>query len=83
MSFQKVVKPALSLSMLSLRFRTVSFQKVVKQDSSLEYGVDMPIMTAATDVNESMAGYIVEKVKKQLLIFKTLSFRRKEKSHNL
>ena len=34
--------------------------------SSLEYGVDMPIMTAATDVNESMAGYIVEKVKKQL-----------------
>ncbi len=34
--------------------------------SSLEYGVDMPIMTAATDVNESMAGYIVEKAKKQL-----------------
>jgi len=34
--------------------------------SALEYGVDMPIMIAATDVNESMAGYIVEKVKKQL-----------------
>ena len=34
--------------------------------SALEYGVDMPIMTAATDVNESMAGYIVEKTKKQL-----------------
>lgn len=34
--------------------------------SSLEFGVEMPIMHAATEVNESMAGYIVEKVKKQL-----------------
>lgn len=30
--------------------------------SSLEYGVDMPIMTAATEVNQSMPGYIINKV---------------------
>lgn len=29
--------------------------------SSLEYGVDMPIMTAVTEVNQSMPGYIINK----------------------
>lgn len=31
--------------------------------SAEEHGVDMPIMAAATDVNESMAGYIANKAK--------------------
>lgn len=31
--------------------------------SAEEHGVDMPIMAAATDVNESMAGYIANKTK--------------------
>jgi UDPglucose 6-dehydrogenase len=34
--------------------------------SALEHGVDLPIMTAATDVNASMAGYIVHKAEKQI-----------------
>ncbi len=34
--------------------------------SAQERGVDMPIMTAATDVNETMPGYIAEKIKKAL-----------------
>lgn len=34
--------------------------------SALEFGVDMSIMTAATDVNESMAGYIVQKAEREL-----------------
>ena len=34
--------------------------------SAVEHGVDMPIMTAATDVNESMPGYIVNKVKERV-----------------
>ncbi|HEX5456237.1 MAG TPA: UDP-glucose/GDP-mannose dehydrogenase family protein [Candidatus Saccharimonadales bacterium] len=34
--------------------------------SSLEHGVDMPIMLAATEINESMPGYIVEKAEKAL-----------------
>ncbi len=34
--------------------------------SAAEYGVDMPIMTAATDVNSSMPGYIVNKAQKLL-----------------
>lgn len=34
--------------------------------SALQHGVDMPIMLAATDVNDSMAGYIAEKAEKAL-----------------
>lgn len=34
--------------------------------SALEYGVDLPIMTSATDVNESMAGYVITKAEKEL-----------------
>lgn len=34
--------------------------------SALEYGVDLPIMSSATDVNESMAGYVVTKAEKEL-----------------
>lgn len=34
--------------------------------SAAEYGVDMPIMTAATDVNESMPGYIANKAQEIL-----------------
>lgn len=34
--------------------------------SAEEHGVDMPIMTAATDINESMAGYIANKAKEAL-----------------
>lgn len=34
--------------------------------SAEEHGVDMPIMAAATDVNESMAGYIANKAKSLL-----------------
>lgn len=34
--------------------------------SALEHGVDMPIMIAASDVNEQMAGYIAEKAEKAL-----------------
>lgn len=35
-------------------------------NSSLQHGVDMPIMVAATDINESMAGYIADKAKQAL-----------------
>lgn len=38
--------------------------------SALEYGVDMPIMTAATEVNESMAGYTVRKAERAIGSFK-------------
>ncbi|HEX5797336.1 MAG TPA: UDP-glucose/GDP-mannose dehydrogenase family protein [Candidatus Saccharimonadales bacterium] len=34
--------------------------------SALEHGVDMPIMVAATEVNEQMAGYIADKAKAAL-----------------
>lgn len=34
--------------------------------SASEHGVDMPIMTAATDVNESMPGYIANKAQEAL-----------------
>lgn len=34
--------------------------------SSLSYGVDMPIMTAATEINDSMADYIADKAKSAL-----------------
>lgn len=34
--------------------------------SAEEHGVDMPIMTAASDINESMAGYIANKTKSAL-----------------
>jgi UDPglucose 6-dehydrogenase len=34
--------------------------------SALEYGVELPIMHAATETNESMAGYIVTKAEKAL-----------------
>ncbi len=34
--------------------------------SAEEHGVDMPIMTAASDINELMAGYIANKAKKAL-----------------
>ncbi len=34
--------------------------------SAEEHGVDMPIMTAASDINESMAGYIANKAQKAL-----------------
>lgn len=32
--------------------------------SSLQHGVDMPIMVAATEINDQMAGYIAEKAEK-------------------
>ena len=34
--------------------------------SATDFGVDMPIMTAATDVNESMPGYIASRVEELL-----------------
>lgn len=34
--------------------------------SSLEHGVDMPIMVAASDINDQMAGYIAKKAEKAL-----------------
>ncbi len=34
--------------------------------SSAEYGIDMPIMTAATEVNDSMPGYIASRVEEML-----------------
>lgn len=34
--------------------------------SAAEHGVDLPIMTAATEVNEAMPGYIARKAQKQL-----------------
>lgn len=34
--------------------------------SASDYGVDLPIMTAATDVNESMPGYIANKIQHEL-----------------
>ncbi len=38
--------------------------------SALEHGVDLPIMTAATEINDSMAGYIVQKAEKFLGSFR-------------
>lgn len=38
--------------------------------SSLEHGVDMPIMTAATEINDSMAGYIADKAKEIIGTYK-------------